>query len=73
MALVLWPLHQIGKKLVYGKVREATGGQVKQFISGGGSLARHLDIFFEIIDVPLIVGYGLTETAPGALGPSPLA
>ena len=37
MALVLWPLHQIGKKLVYGKVREATGGQVKQFISGGGS------------------------------------
>jgi len=64
MALVLWPLHQIGKKLVYGKVREATGGQVKQFISGGGSLARHLDIFFEIIDVPLIVGYGLTETAP---------
>jgi long-chain acyl-CoA synthetase len=64
VALVLWPLHQLGKKLVYGKVREATGGQVKQFISGGGSLARHLDIFFEIIDVPLVVGYGLTETAP---------
>ncbi|XGB41620.1 MAG: AMP-binding protein [Nodosilinea sp. LVE1205-7] len=34
------------------------------FISGGGSLARHLDIFFEIIGVPLLVGYGLTETAP---------
>lgn len=64
LALVLWPLHQLGKKLVYGKVQEATGGQVKQFISGGGSLARHLDIFFEIIDVPLIVGYGLTETSP---------
>lgn len=64
VALVLWPLHQLGKKLVYGKVQEATGGKVKQFISGGGSLARHLDIFFEIIDVPLIVGYGLTETAP---------
>ena len=64
VALILWPLHQLGKKLVYGKVREATGGQVKQFISGGGALARHLDIFFEIIDVPLIVGYGLTETSP---------
>lgn len=63
-ALALWPLHQLGKKLVYGKVQEATGGQVKQFISGGGSLARHLDIFFEVINVPLIVGYGLTETAP---------
>lgn len=63
-ALALWPLHQLGKKLVYGKVREATGGQVKQLISGGGSLARHIDIFFEIIGVPLLVGYGLTETSP---------
>lgn len=64
VAALLWPLHQLGKKLVYGKVRQATGGQVKQFISGGGSLARHLDVFYEIIDVPLIVGYGLTETSP---------
>ncbi len=64
MALALWPLHQLGKKLVYGKVSEATGGQVNQLISGGGSLARHIDIFFEIIGVQLIVGYGLTETAP---------
>jgi long-chain acyl-CoA synthetase len=64
MALVLWPLHQLGKKLVYGKVSQATGGQVKQLISGGGSLARHIDIFFEIIGVQLVVGYGLTETAP---------
>jgi len=63
-ALALWPLHQLGKKLVYGKVSEATGGQVKQLISGGGSLARHIDIFFEIIGVQLVVGYGLTETAP---------
>lgn len=63
-ALVLWPLHQLGRLLVYNKVRQATGGQVKQFISGGGSLARHLDIFFEIIGVPLLVGYGLTETSP---------
>jgi long-chain acyl-CoA synthetase len=64
MALLYWPAHQLGKKLVYSKVREATGGQVKQFISGGGSLARHLDAFYEIIQVPLIVGYGLTETSP---------
>lgn len=64
VALVLWPLHQLGKALVYGKVRQATGGKVKQLISGGGSLARHIDIFFEIIGVSLVVGYGLTETAP---------
>ncbi|MBD0336346.1 MAG: AMP-binding protein [Cyanobacteria bacterium Co-bin13] len=64
VALANWPGHQLGKKLVYSKVREATGGQVKQLISGGGSLARHIDVFFEVINVPLLVGYGLTETAP---------
>lgn len=64
IALLHWPAHQLGKKLVYGKVQQATGGQVKHLISGGGSLARHIDVFFEIIDVPLLVGYGLTETSP---------
>lgn len=64
LALVYWPGHRLGKQLVYSKVRAATGGRVKQFISGGGSLAQHLDVFFELIDVPLLVGYGLTETAP---------
>ncbi|MEM8545840.1 MAG: AMP-binding protein [Cyanobacteria bacterium P01_H01_bin.119] len=63
-----WPLHLLGEKLVYRKVREATGGQVKQFFSGGGSLARHIDLFFEIIDVPILVGYGLTETSPVVSG-----
>ncbi|NEO21904.1 AMP-binding protein, partial [Moorena sp. SIO4A5] len=48
----------------YQKVREATGGEIKQVISGGGSLARHLDNFFEIIGVEVLVGYGLTETSP---------
>jgi len=64
IAATLWPLHQLGKRLVYSKVRAATGGRIKQLISGGGSLARHIDVFFEIIDVPLLVGYGLTETSP---------
>ncbi len=58
------PGHLLGEKLVYSKVREATGGCVKALISGGGSLARHLDLFFEIINVPVLVGYGLTETSP---------
>lgn len=61
---VLAPIHALGDKLVYGKVRAATGGNVKFLISGGGSLARHIDEFFEIIGISLLVGYGLTETAP---------
>ncbi|MBE9181225.1 AMP-binding protein [Oculatella sp. LEGE 06141] len=63
-AAVYFPLHKLAGRLVYGKVREATGGNLKQVISGGGSLAMHLDTFFEIIDVEVLVGYGLTETAP---------
>lgn len=63
-ALVLLPLHTLGGKLVYGKVREATGGRIKHMISGGGALARHIDEFFEIIGVQILQGYGLTETSP---------
>ena len=63
-ASLLAPLHRLGGKLVYGKIREATGGQIKAIISGGGSLAKHIDDFFEIVGVPVLVGYGLTETSP---------
>ncbi len=63
-ASILAPVHALGERLVYGKVREATGGEIKQVISGGGSLAKHLENFFEIIGVNIIVGYGLTETSP---------
>jgi long-chain acyl-CoA synthetase len=60
----LWPLHALGEQLVYKKVREATGGQLKLVVSGGGSLAMHLDNFFEIVGIDILVGYGLTETSP---------
>jgi long-chain acyl-CoA synthetase len=64
MASALFPLHALGERLVYGKVREATGGRIKQVISGGGALPRHIDNFFEIIGVEILQGYGLTETSP---------
>ncbi|MBD2447206.1 long-chain fatty acid--CoA ligase [Nostoc sp. FACHB-152] len=63
-ALTLLPFHLLGEKLVYAKVREATGGRIKQVISGGGALPRHIDNFFEIIGVEILQGYGLTETSP---------
>lgn len=62
--LVLVPLHAIGDRLVYAKVREALGGNFKASVSGGGSLAMHLENFFEIVGINLLVGYGLTETSP---------
>ncbi|MEL6166392.1 MAG: AMP-binding protein, partial [Cyanobacteria bacterium J06628_3] len=60
----LSPLHAVAGKIVYGKVREATGGRIKQFICGGGALAKHIDDFYEIIGIDILVGYGLTETSP---------
>ncbi|MBD2598633.1 long-chain fatty acid--CoA ligase [Nostoc spongiaeforme FACHB-130] len=63
-ALALLPLHILGEKIVYAKVREATGGKIKHVISGGGALPRHIDNFFEIIGVEILQGYGLTETSP---------
>jgi long-chain acyl-CoA synthetase len=62
--IMLAPLHAIADKLVYVKIRAATGGKIENIISGGGSLAKHLDLFFEIVGINVLVGYGLTETAP---------
>ncbi len=62
--IALWGLHKLGDKLVYQKVREATGGQLKYVVSGGGSIAEHLEDFYEIVGIEILGGYGLTETAP---------
>jgi long-chain acyl-CoA synthetase len=63
-ASFLAPLHSLADKIVYGKIRQGLGGKIKSLISGGGSLATHLEDFYEIIGIPLLVGYGLTETSP---------
>ncbi len=61
---LLTPLHGLGDKLVYSKIRQGLGGNFETLVSGGGSLARHIDTFYEIVNIPVLVGYGLTETAP---------
>ncbi|KAF7837048.1 putative acyl-activating enzyme 16, chloroplastic isoform X2 [Senna tora] len=63
VAIILYPVHALAKKLVYSKIHSAIGIS-KAGISGGGSLPLHVDKFFEAIGVKLQNGYGLTETAP---------
>ncbi|XP_008222738.1 PREDICTED: probable acyl-activating enzyme 16, chloroplastic isoform X1 [Prunus mume] len=63
VAAILWPLHMLGKKLVYSKIHSAIGIS-KAGVSGGGSLPPHVDKFFEAIGVKVQNGYGLTETSP---------
>jgi long-chain acyl-CoA synthetase len=60
----LWPIHRLGDKLVYQQVRTGTGGEIKFVVSGGGSIAEHLEDFFEVAGITILGGYGLTETSP---------
>ncbi|MEL7352462.1 MAG: AMP-binding protein [Cyanobacteria bacterium J06649_5] len=62
--IFLWPLHQLGDRLVYKQIREGMGGQVDYLVSGGGSIADYLEDFYEVVGIPILGGYGLTETSP---------
>ncbi|MCX7624708.1 MAG: long-chain fatty acid--CoA ligase [Candidatus Sumerlaeaceae bacterium] len=63
-ACVLWGGHLVADWLVYRKIRALTGQRLKAAVSGGGSLASYLDDFFEAVGIPILNGYGLTETSP---------
>ncbi len=56
--------HALADLLFYRKIRAKFGRNFISAISGGGSLPEDVDDFFEIIGVPLLEGYGLTETSP---------
>lgn len=56
--------HLAADLLVYRKIRALTGKRLKAAVSGGGSLAAYLDDFFEAVGLPILNGYGLTETSP---------
>lgn len=57
---------RIFDKLVFSKIREAMGGQVKYAISGGAPLGARLGHFYRGLGITVLEGYGLTETAAAA-------
>ena len=57
---VCLPACRLAKKLVYGKIRGALGVS-KCVVSGGGSLQPHLDEFYEVLDLTVLNGWGLSE------------
>ena len=61
--LMLKLKHAVFDKLVYGKLREAMGGNMRWAVSGGGPLGARLGHFFRGINVTILEGYGLTETS----------
>jgi long-chain acyl-CoA synthetase len=54
----------IANKLVFSKWREALGNEVVVVVSGGAALQGRLEKIFWAAGVPIIQGYGLTETSP---------
>jgi long-chain acyl-CoA synthetase len=55
---------KIANKLVYGKLKEAFGGNVKFWVSGGAPLGMDSANWFLDMGIRIFEGYGLTETSP---------
>ncbi len=51
-------------KLIYSKWREALGGNMRAVVSGGAALQPRLARVFNAAGIPVVEGYGMTETAP---------
>jgi long-chain acyl-CoA synthetase len=51
-------------KILFSKIRENFGGELKFFIGGGALLDIDLQKFFYAIGMPMFQGYGLSEAAP---------
>uniref|UniRef100_A0A6U3B7E4 AMP-dependent synthetase/ligase domain-containing protein n=1 Tax=Entomoneis paludosa TaxID=265537 RepID=A0A6U3B7E4_9STRA len=57
-------VNAVGNKLVWSKVQEGFGGNLKAIICGGSALSGSLETFFETAGINILVGYGLTECSP---------
>lgn len=56
--------HAIASKLVFSKWHAAFGGRIRLLVSGGAALPDDLGYIYLGAGIPIIQGYGLTETSP---------
>ncbi|GAB5408178.1 MAG: AMP-dependent synthetase/ligase [Balneolaceae bacterium] len=61
----------IADKLVFDKLKQRTGGNIRIFVSGGAALPPDIDLFFRSAGLTILQGYGLTETSPVMAANSP--
>ena len=56
--------HMIASRLVFSKWHAGLGGRVRLFVSGGAALSEEIGYIFVGAGIPIVQGYGLTETSP---------
>ncbi len=62
--IILKPLVALYDKILFSKVRENFGGNLRFFIGGGALLDKDLQKFYCAIGMPMFQGYGLSEATP---------
>ena len=62
--IILKPIVALFDKVIFSKVRENFGGELKFFIGGGALLDKALQKFYIGIGIPMFQGYGLSEATP---------
>jgi long-chain acyl-CoA synthetase len=56
--------HAMANRLVYPVLRSRLGGRIRYCFSGGAALPREIGLFFYGVGMPIVEGYGLSETSP---------